>query len=495
MPERKVSRGRPRRQPSRAQPKPCTAPTVNAATESEVPGLEAETLFLPSQIEHLVVSGLTPNPRNARTHTKQQVHHISASIRTFGFTNPVLIDAEGTIIAGHGRVEAAKLVGMSQVPCIRIEHLTDDQKRAYVIADNRLAELAGWDDEILAIELQHLSEVEIDFDVEVTGFETAEIDYRIESLAADEPDEADDLSDLEADLPTVSQLGDLWQMGPHRLLCGDALTGGCYVQLVGGAMMRMVFADPPYNVPIDGHVCGRGRIKHRDFAMASGEMSEAEFTAFLTAVLGNLAATCTNGGLIYVAMDWRHLFELLSAGQAANLTQLNLCVWAKDNGGLGSFYRSQHELVAVFKVGDGPHINTIQLGRHGRYRTNVWHYPGVNSLRRGRMCDLAMHPTVKPVALVADAIKDCTRRGDLVLDAFLGSGTTLIAAEKTGRVAYGMELDPGYVDVAVRRWQRLTGDAAVHAETGQSFDELAIARAADEDTADGPQTAREVSDD
>ena len=257
----------------------------------------------------------------------------------------------------------------------------------------------------------------------------------------------------------------------------------------------MVFIDPPYNVPIDGHVCGRGRIKHQDFAMASGEMSEAEFTAFQTVALTNLSANCADGALVYVAMDWRHLFELLKAGRAAKLTQLNLCVWAKDNGGLGSFYRSQHELVAVFKVGDGPHLNTIQLGQHGRYRTNVWHYAGVNSLRRGRMEDLAMHPTVKPVALVADAIKDCTRRGDLVMDAFLGSGTTLIAAEKTGRVGRGIELDPGYVDVAVRRWQRLTGDVAIHAETGQTFDELAKSRTQARDTVAAGPTAEEVSDD
>lgn len=494
MATRKVSKVRSRRTPSPARAKSHSNQTTSAASEAAAAEQLTEVPFLPDQIEHLDVMGLIPNSRNARTHTKHQVHHISASIKVFGFTNPVLIDADGTIIAGHGRVEAAKQLGMREVPCIRIEHLSEDQKRAYVIADNRLAELAGWDDEILAIELQHLSEVEIDFDVEITGFETAEIDYRIESMAPNEPDEADDLSDLEDDLPAVSQSGDLWQLGPHRLLCGDALASDSYERLLDGAIARMVFIDPPYNVPVGGHVCGRGRIKHGDFAMASGEMSEAEFTTFLTTSLSNLSAVCANGALIYVAMDWRHLFELLSAGRTANLTQLNLCVWAKDNGGLGSFYRSQHEMVAVFKVGDAPHLNTIQLGQHGRYRTNLWSYAGVNSLRRGRMEDLAMHPTVKPVALVADAIKDCTRRDDLVLDAFLGSGTTLIAAEKTGRVAYGMELDPGYVDVAVRRWQRLTDETAIHTETDQTFEELAVARNMGRDTADAGQMSGEVSD-
>ena len=489
MPTRKVSKGRLRREPRRARPTACNAPRISAPEGAKGTNSGSEFAELPEVVELWDVADLTPYAQNARTHSSKQFHQIAASVKEFGFTNPVLIDGKGAIIAGHGRVEAVKLLGWNRVPCIRIEHLTDDQKRAYILADNRLAELAGWDDELLAIELQHLSEVEIDFDVEITGFEAAEIDYRIESLTSDEPDEADDMSDLEADLPIVSQPGDLWQMGPHRLLCGDALDSESYARLLSGATVRMVFIDPPYNVPIDGHVCGRGRIKHRDFAMASGEMSEAEFTAFLTAALANLSATCADGSLIYVAMDWRHLFELLTAGRAAKLTLLNLCVWAKDNGGLGSFYRSQHELVAVFKVGDGPHLNTIQLGQHGRYRTNLWHYAGVNSLRRGRMEDLAMHPTVKPVALVADAIKDCTRRGDLVLDAFVGSGTTIIAAEKTGRVGYGIELDPSYVDVAVRRWQRLTGEPAVHAGTGQTFDDLAGTRAMDKDTTDGGQSA------
>ncbi len=436
-------------------------------------------------------AGLGPYERNARTHTKKQVHQIAASIREFGFTNPVLIDAEGGIIAGHGRVEAAKLLGLEKVPTIRLDHLSEAQKRAYVIADNRLAQLAGWDEELLAVELKYLSTLDLDFDVEITGFETAEIDILIENFAGDDQsDEADEVPELEEDLPPISRVGDLWLLGEHRLLCADALKPESYERLMAGARAQMVFTDPPYNVAVDGHVCGLGKIKHREFAMASGEMSESEFRAFLSTVLANLADSCADGALLYTCMDWRHLYELLTAGRNTNLALLNVCVWAKDNGGMGSFYRSKHELVCVFKAGEAPHINNIELGKYGRYRTNVWNYAGVNTLRKGRLEELAMHPTVKPVALVADAVKDCTRRGHIVLDAFAGSGTTIIAAEKTGRVGYALELDPGYVDVAIRRWQRLTGKRAIHADTRVAFEEIAESRA----RADGADANRRSHD-
>ena len=287
-----------------------------------------------------------------------------------------------------------------------------------------------------------------------------------------EPDEADDIPQLEEHRPPINQLGDTWRLGPHRLLCGDALEAESYRQLMTGTVAQMVFTDPPYNVPISGHVCGLGKTKHDEFAMASGDMSEAEFTIFLTTALSNLSGACVEGALIYFTMDWRHQFELLTAARVTELSQINLCVWAKDNGGMGSFYRSQHELVGVFKVGDAPHRNNVQLGTHGRYRTNVWTYPGVNTFRQGRLDDLEMHPTVKPVALVADAIRDCTQRGDIVLDAFAGSGTTIIAAEKTGRIARGIELDPKYVDVAIRRWERFTGEDAIHGNTGETYKEM-----------------------
>ena len=234
----------------------------------------------------------------------------------------------------------------------------------------------------------------------------------------------------------------------------------------------MVFIDPPYNVPIDGNVCGSGSIKHREFAMAAGEMSETEFTDFLTTILGHLACHSISGSIHFICMDWRHILELLSAGRKVYAELKNLCVWNKDNGGMGSLYRSKHELVFVFKNGSERHINNVELGRHGRCRTNVWDYVGVNSLHEGRLDELAMHPTVKPVALVADAVLDCSKRDGIVLDCFGGSGTTLIAAEKTGRRGYLMELDPSYVDVTIKRFEKLTGKDAIHAENGSSFAEM-----------------------
>jgi len=461
----------------RARPGSDVAPSASRAAgeaHRKPQGISAARFDL-SLVWHQL-DDLAPHPRNARTHSRKQIAKIAASIEQFGFTNPVLTDAEGRIIAGHGRVEAAKLLGMAQVPTIRLDHLSEEQLRAYVVADNRLAEIAGWDREMLAIELQHLSEIDLDFDVEIVGFETAEIDLMIGNLEAADADEADQIPEPEDDRPAVTRIGDLWLLGRHRLLCADALDSASYERLMAGKSARMVFTDPPYNVPIGGHVSGLGRTKHREFVMASGEMPPAAFQLFLQRMLSSHAAACADGALLYVCMDWRHLLELLQAGRETELTLINLCVWNKSNGGMGSFYRSKHELVPVFKKGRAPHINTIELGSHGRYRTNVWDYAGINAFGRNRLDELAMPPTVKPTSLVADAIKDCTRRGDIVLDGFAGSGTTLIAAEKSGRIGCGLELDPRYVDVAIRRWERLTGQKAVHAETRLTMDELAEAR-------------------
>ena len=364
------------------------------------------------------INNLKPYQRNARTHSKKQIKQIAASIEEFGFTNPVLIDGAGRIIAGHGRVEAAKLLGRTSVPTIRLEHLSSAQVRAYIIADNRLAELAGWDDEILASELQVLSTLDLDFDLELTGFETAEIDLLIGSLEADnasaEPESA--FAGPDRSKPAVSVPGDLWRLGDHLLLCGDALKQESYAALMGHEKAQMVFTDPPYNVPIAGHVSGLGKIKHDDFAMACGEMSENEFIGFLRTAFGHMADFSVDGSLHYLCMDWRHAFEILGAGRAVYREFKNLCVWNKNNGGMGSFYRSKHELVFVFKKGTATHINNIELGRYGRSRTNVWDYPGANSLNGERGRDLALHPTVKPVALVADAIRDASKRGGIVLE-------------------------------------------------------------------------------
>ncbi len=415
---------------------------------------------MPNVIEHLAPRDLRPWARNARTHSKKQLKQIAESIRTFGFTNPVLIDQTNTILAGHGRVEAAKTLGLETVPCIRIEHMTEAEKRAYVIADNKLALNAGWDDELLAQELQGLLATEnIGFDIGVIGFEVAEIDSLVEGLTPEEPGDPDD--DILPEIaPRRVNLGDLWQLGPHRLACGDALVSTVVSALMEGELARMIFSDPPYNVKIDGHVGGSGKVKHREFAMASGEMTVPEFTTFLTQAFRGMADHSTDGSIHFLCMDWRHMGEMLAAGHAVYDELKNLIVWAKDNGGMGTFYRSRHELIFVFKKGTVPHLNSFELGQHGRYRTNVWNYRGANTMRAGRMEELHLHPTVKPVQMIADAIKDVSGRGDIVLDVFGGSGSTLIAAEKTGRRARLVELDPIYCDRILTRWEVQAKDAA-----------------------------------
>jgi DNA modification methylase len=435
----------------------------------------------PMAIEPMPVASLRPHPGNARTHSKKQVRQIADSIRHFGFTNPVLIGEDGGIIAGHGRVEAAKLLGLESVPTVRLAHLNAAQRRAYVLADNKLALNAGWDRELLAIELQGL--IDIDFDVELTGFSSAEIDLVLDEAREGSPNgptEAEDqvpfpITDQKSG---VTRAGDVWCVGRHRLICGDARDQAAFDLLMENERADLLFTDPPYNVPIDGHVTGLGRIRHREFAMGVGEMSAEAFASFLQQTLGHAAALARNGAIAFVCMDWRHMGELLTAGQAVFSELKNLCVWNKTNGGMGTFYRSKHELVFVFKVGTAAHINTFGLGDSGRYRTNVWDYAGVNTFRADRSEDLAMHPTVKPVALVAEAIKDCSKRGEIVLDPFGGSGTTLIAAEKTGRLARLIEFDPAYCDTILRRFERVTGKQATQAVSGMSFEEMAQERAA-----------------
>lgn len=433
-----------------------------------------ENLQLKVREQH--VDALKPYSGNARTHSDKQISQIAASIGKFGFNNPVLVDNENCIVAGHGRVQAAKHLGLTHIPTIRLDHLSDAERKAYVIADNRLAELAGWDREILKIELQGLAELDLDFDLEITGFDTAELDFMLEPENRPADEDSADVILTVAPGPAISCAGDLWLIGKHRLLCGDARDLAAYRQLLDGDVARMVFTDPPYNVKIDGHVGGSGAIKHREFVMASGEMSQHEFTQFLTDVLQNLAGVSANGSIHFICMDWRHMHELLAAGNSVYNELKNLVVWAKTNGGMGTFYRSRHELIFVFKNGTAPHINTFGLGETGRYRTNVWDYPGVNTFRNNRDDELAMHPTVKPAGLVADAIKDVSRRHDIVLDPFGGSGTTLIAAEKTDRVARLLELDPLYCDVICRRFEAYTGQTAIHVDGTLSYSEVAALR-------------------
>jgi DNA modification methylase len=424
-------------------------------------------------IEQVRVDALMPYAGNARLHSKKQIRGLAKSITAIGFVGAILADEKGMIIAGHARLEAALLLGFERVPVLRVKNLSEAQKRTFILADNRIAEKATWDHRQLAVEFKTLITLDPAFELTVTGFEMGEIDATIAIL--DGGDEADSIDDLVAPDPAaaVSKPGDLWQLGVHRLICGDARSQTSYQALMTHELAGMVFTDPPYNVPIKGHVSGKGQHNHREFAMASGEMSDEEFLAFLAAVIALLTTFSKDGSVHFVCMDWKHIFPLLQAGHAHYDTLLNLCVWNKTNGGMGSLYRSKHELVAVFRNGKAAHINNVQLGRHGRNRTNVWDYAGLNAPVAGRDRALALHPTVKPVAMVADALRDCSNRGDTVLDPFCGSGTTLIAAERTGRVARCMEIDPLYVDAALRRWQKATGERAVHAETGALFDTLA----------------------
>src|SRR5580704_13432796 len=427
-------------------------------------------------IERVCIRSLKPYPRNARRHSRAQIKQIAASIERFGFNNPVLIADDGEIVAGHGRVSAAKLLGIETVPAVRLSHLTEAERRAYVIADNKLALNAGWDREMLAIELQGL--VDLDFEIELTGFSLAEVDIVLDEARESAPDGADasiedTIPPYRHDGPAVTQPGDLWVLGRHRLICADARDAGSYAALLGDEAIDLMCTDPPYNVPIDGHVCGSGRIRHRNFAMGVGEMNKDQFTRFLVDTLGLGAARCRDGAIAFVFMDWRHMGELLDAGEQVFSELKNLCVWNKTNGGMGTFYRSKHELIFVFKVGTAQHVNTFGLGETGRYRTNVWDYAGVNTFRPGRLEELELHPTVKPTDLVADAIKDCSRRGDIVLDPFGGSGTTLIAAQKSGRLARLIEYDPAYCDVILRRFEATTGDRATLAENEQSFEDVA----------------------
>ena len=416
------------------------------------------------------IEELRPYAGNARTHSRRQVQQIAASIERFGFTNPVLVSDALEIIAGHGRVEAARLLGWKTVPTLSLSHLGPAERRAYVLADNKLALNAGWDRERVATELQAL--IDLDFDLEVTGFSVAETDFILDGAREGDPDAAPGPEDAMPPpaLTPVSRRGDIWQLGRHRLVCGDARDRDDYAALLEDEAVDLVFTDPPDNVAIDGNVTGLGKVKHREFAMASGEMSEAAFTAFLIETLSRASAVCKDGAIAFVCMDWRHMGELLAAGRQAFDELKNLCVWNKTNGGMGAFYRSKHELVFVFKKGTAPHTNSFGLGETGRYRTNVWDYAGISSPTATRAEELAMHPTVKPVAMVADAIRDCSRRGETVLDPFGGSGSTLIAAEKTGRVARLIEYDPLYCDTIIRRWQLYAGKAATLASTGETFE-------------------------
>ncbi len=427
-------------------------------------------------IEYLPVDQLVPSPRNARVHSRRQKALIADSIRRFGMVTPVGIGTDNQLIYGHARVEAAKLAGLETVPVVRLEHLTADEQRAYLLADNRLALESGWDRELLALELQELQA--LDFDLPALGFSLPEIDSLYEDLADARTEGADPQDDTLPDRRqyTVTRPEEMWVLGNHRLIRGDARNLLIYERLLQGDVIDIVFADPPYNVKIENNVSGLGKVRHVDFAMASGEMSTQEFTDFLAECFEPAAARMRAGAIAFVCMDWRHMTELHEAGLRVFDELKNVCIWNKKNAGMGAFYRSKYEMVFVFKKGEASHINTFGLGQGGRHRSNVWDYAGISTLSRSGLDELAMHPTVKPVGMIVDALKDCSARGGIVLDNFGGSGSTLIAAEKCGRIGRLIEYDGSYCDTIVRRWQTYTGKTAMLFGTDTSFDEIEVER-------------------
>jgi DNA modification methylase len=441
------------------------------------------------KIEYLATSALTPNPENVRLHTPNQIARLGRIITKLGWSSPIVIDEHGLILAGHARLEAARLIAMPSVPCVRLVHLDPAQKKTLAIADNKMTDASRFDDQALRDVLIELTN--LDFDVELTGFETGEIDFRIDGGGgAGSADPADSFAAPNPGQPAVSRLGDLCLLGAHRLLCGNALESASYEALLGADRAQMVFCDPPYNVAIDGNVSnlmgGKERRKHREFAMAYGEMAEPEFRGFLATGMTHAATFSMDGSIALFCIDWRHVRTMLEAADGIYAELKNICVWNKQpNAGMGSLYRSQHEFIVVLKKGSAPHQNNVQLGKHGRWRTNVWNYPGATFGATGD-ADLASHPTVKPLALVADAIRDVSKRGGIVLDPFVGSGTTILAAERTGRRAAAIEIDPLYVDTAIRRWQAFTGKTAVLAGDGRSFEEIRAERVGDADAPASP---------
>jgi DNA modification methylase len=423
-------------------------------------------------IEYRPTDELTPPNQRLRRANKRRDAAIRAKLRSFGNILPIIVDSEGRIVTGYANWLAARDLGHARVPVICITHLTQKQLRLFAIAESKIADMGEFDEEVLRLEFKELSELDLglDFNLELTGFTMSEIDDLL--VEPDVP--GDTLPGIPSHAP-VCVPGDIWQLGEHRLYCGDALQEQSYITLMGDERAQIVFCDPPYNQPMR-NISGRNR---EEFAMASGEMNGEEFTSFLRTSFMLMARFSEDGAIHYQCMDWAHAREMLDAGEAVYSRLRNQVVWNKGTGGQGCFYRSQHEFIYVWQVGEGPPINNFGLGETGRYRTNVWDYQGNNSFHSSRDDELASHPTVKPVALIADALRDCSHRGGIVLDAFGGSGSTLIAAEHTGRRARLIEIDPGYCDTTIERWQAKTGQEAVHLESGKTWSEIAVERGVD----------------
>ncbi|CAM3101799.1 Methyltransferase [Sphingomonas antarctica] len=425
------------------------------------------------RFETVEIEKLKPDPSNARTHSKKQINQIAASIAENGFINPIIVNPDRRVIAGHGRLRAARQCKLDVVPVVVVTGLTDAQEKRLQLADNKIALNAGWDNDLL---LNTLTVIEAaGLDVVVAGFSNTELDLlRMPKLQFDEPFDP-------VPVDAVTKLGDVWLCDDSRVGCGDLLDGTSLPALMGEERADAIIADSPYNTSNATHNGGKGKYRHREFKYAHGEMSVDEFTRFLTGTQAAMASYCRDGAVAYMFMDHHHAGEQIAAGDAVFGRRLNICIWIKTNAGMGSPYRSQHEMIFVYVVGDAPHLDNIKLGKHGRNRTNCWQAPSVNTFG-SRQDDLSLHATCKPVGLCADMILDVTARGDIVLDGFLGSGTTLLAALRTGRRAFGLEIDPAYVDVAITRWMDVTGLQAVLESTGETFDAVKRRRDAEHGT-------------
>lgn len=421
-------------------------------------------------IEYVAVGSLKPDPRPQRKHSQRQLASLIGAIERFDVVRPILVTDDNVVLDGNAVLEAAKRLGHDTIPVIRIDGYTPNELRALQMSLNRIGEHAQWDEAVLRADfIALLADPDIEFSLDFTGFDQVFVD-RV-TLADDVGTPQDDVPEPDGGAP-VTRLGDVWICGHHRIVCGDSRDGAVYVLLLAGGRVRLILTDPPYNVRISGNVSGLGKVQHGEFAMASGEMTRAEFIEFQRQVFDHCKQHGVDGALLYAFIDGRHVADQIAAGEAVFGELKQLVVWAKDNAGMGTFYRSQHELLTIWKLGDAPNVNTFGLGSNGRYRSNVWNYPGCASLGAGRAEALSFHPTVKPLPMIVDAILDVTHQGEIVLDPFGGSGTTLIAAERTGRIARLIEIDPKYVDVTLRRFIAETGEEPTLAETGEAFSEV-----------------------
>jgi DNA modification methylase len=426
-------------------------------------------LLPPLDLAYIPLGNLRTPAREIRKLDPAHVREVANSIRALGFCAPILVGRNNLILDGAARAEAARVLGLDRAPCVKIEHLSENDQRVLRLAVNRLGETGQWNLDELKLEFEEL--ILADAPIEISGFTFGEIDQIVLGEAVEQGP-----LEPEADAVAVARLGDVFELGPHRIACGTATDSATLRRLMqGDARAQLVLTDEPYNVPIAGHVTGS---QHREFGMASGEMTAAEFLAFNEAWMEAVLPCLCDGGVFGTFIDWRGLPTVSATATKLRLRPLNLIVWAKTNAGMGSLYRSQHELLPLFKSGSATHINNIELGKRGRWRSNVWTYPGASSPGSDSRRGLKDHPTVKPTAMLVDALLDLTHRGDIVIDPFLGSGSTLIAAELTGRVCRGVELDPLYVDVIIRRYQAITGGVVTLTETGEEFDVMAARRVA-----------------